>query len=146
MSWTTPKTDWKTTITDGVYTGDFFNYADYNRIKNNIAYLAQIPTTALTIYASMGNDKAVGDMIYSAEINAFQLNLQSFGEQVGVPYSGFPMFYGNGPTPTYADLNQIEKYTLSLYNILTNTAVYAIDTSSVYAYDRQARRALAEVS
>ena len=33
MSWTEPKTNWTE--------NDFFNIKDYNRIKNNIAYLTE---------------------------------------------------------------------------------------------------------
>ena len=40
MAWTTPKTDWYgTTDADGVYIGDRFNAADFNRIKNNLDFL-----------------------------------------------------------------------------------------------------------
>ena len=50
--WKEPKTDWSES--------DYFNYEDYNRIKNNIAYLQGV---ALTLYADvsmkeMGSDKA----------------------------------------------------------------------------------------
>lgn len=36
--WTTPKTNWRGEFIDGVYVGDKFNAADFNRIKNNLAY------------------------------------------------------------------------------------------------------------
>ena len=42
-SWTTPKTDWYGyTDDDGIYHGDRFNTEDFNRIKNNLAYLREI--------------------------------------------------------------------------------------------------------
>ena len=49
--WQEPKTDWTV--------NDYFNYTDYNRIKNNIAYLRE---QALKLYINfpfteMGSDK-----------------------------------------------------------------------------------------
>ena len=43
MGWTTPKTDWQgATNAEGVYIGDRFNAADFNRIKNNLQYLRDL--------------------------------------------------------------------------------------------------------
>lgn len=41
--WKQPKTDWKIEYDEnGDYIGDYFEVADYNRIKNNLAYLKNI--------------------------------------------------------------------------------------------------------
>ena len=42
MAWSTPKTNWYGVLSqDGDYTGDFFNYTDFNRIRNNLVWLKQ---------------------------------------------------------------------------------------------------------
>ena len=39
MAWQTPKTDWYGSVSsDGTYIGDYFNYNDFNRIKNNLIF------------------------------------------------------------------------------------------------------------
>lgn len=61
-SWTTPKTDWYGyTDGDGIYHGDRFNTEDFNRIKNNLAYLREI---AVAMYQEFSiND--LGDDLHS---------------------------------------------------------------------------------
>ena len=142
MAWTTPKTDWKVTIFNGVYIGDYFGYPDYNRIKGNIEYLAQMPEPSITI-SNMGADKTVTDMIYPDEFNRFERNLDTIATAVGLDYSAYPVFTANGNTPTFEDLNQIESFILYLYNVLSDSAVYAIDTNELYA-QANGRRAKAE--
>lgn len=132
MAWTTPKTNWKVTVLNGVYTGDYFKYTDYNRIKHNIEYLADMPEPSITI-TSMGEDKAVGDLIYPDELNRFERNLDTIATVVGLDYSTYPVFLPNGNTPTFEDLNQIESFILDLYNVLSGSAVYAIDINGLYA-------------
>lgn len=41
MEWITPKTDW--------VSSDYFNVSDYNRIKNNALYLANLINYAMTL-------------------------------------------------------------------------------------------------
>ena len=143
MAWTTPKTDWKITYVDGEYAGDYFNYTDYNRIKGNIEYLVALPMPRVFI-DDMGGDKAVGDPIYSSEFNAFQNNLEKIGRAVGILYENYPAFAVNGPTPTYADLNQIESFCVRLYNALETSLRYAVDSNNEYAIDTHGQRAVAE--
>ena len=143
MAWTTPKTDWKVTVTDGVYTGDYFNYTDYNRIKNNIIYLASQPMPNVDI-EDMGGDKSLGDLIYSRDFNAFENNLALIGKAVGYPYEDYPMFSANGNTPNFADLNQIESFCLDVYDVLSGNIVYAIDVDDQFAVDTEGDYAVAE--
>ena len=135
MAWTTPKTDWIAT--------DYFNYTDYNRIKGNIEFLAEIPIPHVDI-EDMGGDKALGDFIYSREFNAFELNLDIIGRAVGYRYLDYPAFADNGNTPTFEDLNQIESFALLLYDVLHGNEVYAVDTDNEYAVDTDERFATAE--
>lgn len=132
MAWIAPKTNWKVTIVDGEYTGDYFGYLDYNRIKGNIEYLAQMPEPNITI-SYMGSNKVVGDLIFPDEFNHFERNLNTIATAVGMDYSDYPVFYPNGNTPTFEDLNQIESFILRLYEVLSGSAVYAIDTNNLYA-------------
>ena len=78
MGWITPKTDWwGRTDDEGVYTGDRFNAADFNRIKNNLDYLRNL---AIKMYkefslVSLGTDRVPGDYFYADEINQLEQNL-----------------------------------------------------------------------
>lgn len=132
MSWITPKTNWKVTVVNGIYVGDYFGYTDYNRIKNNIIYLAQMPEPSIPI-SSMGEDKVVGDLIFADDLNRLERNLNVIASAVGVEYEDYHEFFPNGNTPTFEDLNQIESFCLVLYEILSDSRVYAIDTNNLYA-------------
>lgn len=76
--WQEPKTDWTV--------NDYFNYTDYNRIKNNIAYLRE---QALKLYINfpfteMGVDKeGYSDFPYAEEFNAMEDNLESLKNNCG---------------------------------------------------------------
>lgn len=77
--WQEPKTDWTV--------NDYFNYTDYNRIKNNIAYLRE---QALKLYINfpfteMGVDKeGYSDFPYAEEFNAMEDNLESLKDNTYV--------------------------------------------------------------
>ena len=103
-----------------------------NCIKNNIIYLTQMPETSIQI-SSMGSDKVVGDLIFPDDFNRFERNLNVIATAVGVDYSNYPEFFPNSNTPTFEDLNQIENFCLTLYEILSSSRVYAIDTNNLYA-------------
>lgn len=110
--WTEPKTNWVST--------DYFNYADYNRIKNNIAYLRNL---ALTLYLDfpyedMGADKSgYDDFPYADEFNAMENNLESIKNSTFAFYTtDKKQWYANHQTPNYEDLNRIESACLKLYN------------------------------
>lgn len=71
MAWITPKLDWVNT--------DSINYADFNRIENNIAevaaYLNSIQYTMPTLTTVTNRDKAFIDFLSS--INRIEQNLES---------------------------------------------------------------------
>lgn len=103
--WTEPKTDWVST--------DYFNYTDYNRIKNNIAYLREL---ALTIYVDfpfedMGVDKvSYTEYPYADEFNAMENNLESLRENTFLfDDSDLKEWYENVRTPNYEDFNRLER-------------------------------------
>lgn len=114
--WTEPKTDWVIT--------DKFNYADYNRIKNNIAYLREL---ALKLYLdfpfeNMGVDKiGYTDFPYADEFTALEANLESLRENTFLfDDSEEKTWYENQRTPNYEDFNRLERACLSFYKGFTS--------------------------
>ena len=84
--WQEPKTDW--------VAEDYFNYSDYNRIKNNIAYLRSL-----------------------AESNTLEDNLESLRKNTFLFDDSDPkQWYENQRTPNYEDFNRLEKACLLFYN------------------------------
>ena len=93
--WTEPKTDWVIT--------DSFNFEDYNRIKNNIAYLYEM---ALDFYSSvqledMGDDKNNLELLRNS---TFIFNNEEK-----------KTWYANEKTPDFEDFNRIERICLDYY-------------------------------
>lgn len=110
--WLEPKTDW--------VSSDYVNYQDYNRIKNNIAYLKSL---AFLLYKpfecddDLGDDKtSYSDFPYADEFNSLENNLDCirahtfafFGDEA-------KQWYPNNRTPTFEDLNRLESACLKLY-------------------------------
>ena len=115
MAWTTPKTDWTAE--------DFFNVADYNRIKNNLAYLCEV---GMMLYgnfdiAELGIDKNLGDFFTAGNIDAWEYDLDQVNTNtVDQDYGVTPRYNANDKMPNYAELNRIESASLSLYTYFTN--------------------------
>lgn len=109
--WQEPKTDW--------VAGDYFNISDYNRIKNNIAYLRDL---ALTVYTNfpfedMGVDKtSYSQYPYADEFNALENNLESLRRNTFLfDDSDSKQWYENQRTPNYEDFNRLERACLLFY-------------------------------
>lgn len=109
--WLEPKTDWVIT--------DYFNYSDYNRIKNNIAYLREL---ALSMYTDfpffpLGNDKnSYEEYPYADEFNAIEIDLELIKNNTFDFYNTEQKeWYENQRTPNYEDFNRLESACLSLY-------------------------------
>lgn len=109
--WSEPKTNW--------VQSDRFNFSDYNRIKNNIAYLKE---RAIEIYLDfpfedMGADKvSYADYPYADEFTKLESNL----ERIRVNTFRFDdseskTWYENQRTPSYEDFNRIEMACLKFY-------------------------------
>lgn len=126
MAWTTPKTDWTATYdSGGTYTGDYFSYVDFNRIRNNLDALTELADTlyVLRLTGELPNVKAVSDYPYADEINLLEkrlheVNAQSINGNIGTQKS----FSDNGAFIDATELNRIEGATLNLYRILTEQA------------------------
>lgn len=113
--WQEPKTNW--------VSSDYVSYTDYNRIKNNIAYLREL---ALTIFmdfpfTEMGTDKtSYAQYPYADEFNALENNLESLRRNTFLfDNSGSKIWYENQRTPNYEDFNRLERACLLFYNGLT---------------------------
>lgn len=124
MTWETPKTDWYGRVDEnGVYTGDRFNAADFNRIKNNLEYLRDM---AIKLYAefsivSLGDDRTPRDYFYADEINQMEANLNTINSNtLNRSYGSTPSYIENGNTMNFADLNRLEGAILDLYDKLNN--------------------------
>lgn len=121
--WTTPKTNWRGEFIDGVYVGDKFNAADFNRIKNNLSYLHEL---AVQIYDeftihSLGSDRTPKDFFYADEINKLEENLNTINSKsLKRSYGATPVYADNGNIMDFKELNRLESATLDLYNKLTN--------------------------
>lgn len=123
MAWTTPKTDWYGITVDGVYTGDRFNATDFNRIKNNLAYLRDLAVTMYGDFAisSVSADKTTADYFYAEEINKMEQNLVTINSKtLKQAYGTAPTYSDNGKTMDYTELNRLEGAILDLYDKLTN--------------------------
>lgn len=123
MAWTTPKTDWYGKETDGVYSGDYFNASDFNRIKNNLDYLRELAVKMYDSFTiqSLGDDRSEKDYFYADEINKLEDNLKTINSNtLKRPYGTAPTYADNGNTMDFKELNRLEGAILDLYNKLTN--------------------------
>lgn len=124
MGWSTPKTNWWGRVNEeGVYSGDRFNAEDFNRIKNNLDYLRNL---AIKMYekfslVSLGQDRVAGDYFYADEINQLEENLNTLNENtLQRNYGSAPVYFENGNTMDFAELNRLESAILDLYDRLNN--------------------------
>lgn len=124
MAWVTPKTDWYGyTDADGVYTGDRFNAADFNRIKNNLQFLRDLAITMYSTFSivSLGSDRTPADYFYADEINQLEANLNTINTNtLRRSYGSTPSYNDNGNTMDFNELNRLEGAILDLYDRLSN--------------------------
>lgn len=112
--WHTPKTSW--TINDR------FNFADYNRIKNNLEYLHEEAYELWKPFEieDMGND--IFDNVTPWKVkyfNAWEKNLDAINNIILTQDYGFTQtFFVNGPFIQWNELNRIESAILSMKDIL----------------------------
>lgn len=103
--WQEPKTDWTA--------DDYVNMSDYNRIKNNIAYLRDLALTVYTDFSwqDMGVDKtSYSQYPYADEFNALENNLESLRQNTFLfDDSEAKQWYENQRTPNYEDFNRLER-------------------------------------
>lgn len=118
MAWETPKTDWSSSYNAaGIYTGDYFNVADYNRIKNNMVIIYGLAGLGTL---DLGDDKVCTteeiSQIYASEFNAIEDALEEIVDNYDLGIEDRPnAYYQNGHTVTADELNRIESAQLAYY-------------------------------
>lgn len=124
MAWQTPKTDWHGAVNaSGEYVGDRFNAVDFNRIKNNLAYLRELAIRLYNEFSihALGSDRTPKDFFYADEINQLEENLNTINRNtLKRSYGVAPTYMANGKTMDFAELNRLESAILDLYDRLTN--------------------------
>ena len=115
--WQEPKTNWVNT--------DYFNFSDYNRIKNNIQYLIEMANELYygLAFVDMGDDKvSYAEYPYADEFNNLEENFQTLIIDT-FPFDNFPksVWVENMPTPTHQDFNRLESASLKFKEGFENT-------------------------
>ena len=126
MAWTTPKTDWNSTSSDGHYTGDYFSYVDYNRIRGNLLELTSLAEQLYPTSWSHGmpSAKTVDDIGPTAgDFNNFEYRLHDINNQTVKASIGTRKSYSvNGIFVDDIELNRVENATVTLRNLLLDQA------------------------
>ena len=119
MQWITPKTDWAATVDEsGHYIGDYLNTDDYNRIKNNIEFLASEARAYWPVFIRTMPDKTYEEYPYADEINQIADNLDAINQYIGCEIGTKTEYTANGAFIGYEDLNRIESACVAIYEAL----------------------------
>lgn len=114
--WAKPKTNWTKE--------DRFNIGDYNRIKNNLAYLHKLVEKLYREFEirDMGPDINDYAAYWPVEVfNAWEKNLEEINKQAfSGDYGDSQTFFSNGPFIKFDELNRIESASVSLYENMKN--------------------------
>ena len=117
--WSPPKTDWSDKWTGEIYTGDYFTYLDYNRIKDNLLFLSGYASQMYQMpVIDMGEAKVEADLIYADEVTLFETTLAEINSSTFSFPEQFKTWKENKSVPTYEDWNRIESLQLKIYNTL----------------------------
>lgn len=126
MAWVTPKTNWKATYSGTTYTGDYFSYVDYNRIRGNLLELTSLaeqlyPTTwSHTVPGAKAVD---GYGPTAGDFNNFEYRLHDINDQTVHASIGTRKSYSvNGTFVDAAELNRVESATVTLRALLLDQA------------------------
>ena len=125
MAWQEPKVDWAARYdTGGNYIGDYFNANDYQRIKGNLEYLAELAEMLCVAPEPLGiPDVTTANFGFASTVNALET---SFDKLLACAFDpGIPArktWVGNSVGPSAADLNRIESSCQQLYDVLTQQA------------------------
>ena len=128
MSWVTPKTDWQVReYVDGLYSGDWFNLSDYDRLRGNIRHMATFASSVLgvDIPQTAMPARSFGSYPRAGDFNAIESNLlaivQAFS-QLPPGYYSRTDWAENGAFLTFDDLNRIESASAWLWEALQSRA------------------------
>lgn len=127
FTWAAPKTDWKIAYDEnGNYAGDYFEPADYNRIKNNINYLRDLVKQLFDNKPEMYD---LGEDVYYGSPNELkaswwtmlQDNLEKINKvSVNIDVGQRENYYSNTSGRLLEELIRIESATLRIYNKLNS--------------------------
>lgn len=109
MSWTEPKTNWAE--------NDYFNIKDYNRIKNNIAYLTEEVSNIVAPVdgTDIGEDVTSTLVVWkSDQFNAIENNMYKVVAAMGDEFDK-RRYFPNGAFINADSLNRIEQACLDTY-------------------------------
>jgi hypothetical protein len=116
MSWSTPKTNWTS--------GEFFTYADYNRITENIDYLYAYCNTNIGYIGTpyTFTTKTVSDYLNNTGYNEVHDALRYLYDSTGASFTHDPLLDKTPYSMPWgsAELNNIENMCLELKNHLEN--------------------------
>lgn len=122
MAWITPKTDWSAAYDQsGSYIGDYFNYVDYNRIRNNLEEVTTLAQSLfiLNLTTSLSGEATVNGYPYAGIINAWETRLDEINQQTYKADIGQKKtFYDNGAFLDADELNRIERSLDMIYQML----------------------------
>ena len=130
MLWIQPKIDWEIKpYVNGVYQGDWFNVADYERVASNIRFLHLFGQSVYGVTFSITYMAAISalNFVRPAEMNLLENNIYTLTQNLYDPptYTGKTTWVGNGVTPDADDMNRMEQALLDIYNDMIATATYA---------------------
>lgn len=112
--WHTPKTNWTV--------NDRFNYADYNRIKNNLTYLHELAQEVYKQFSIVDMGEDIEDYtgwFTASAFNAFETNLETINKNIFTQdYGVSQRFFDNGQFIKWDELNRIESATLQMNDLL----------------------------
>lgn len=121
--WIKPKTNWIVKYDrDGTYLGDYFNLADYDRIKNNILELLELSKELYPLFELTPFDQLrTGDLFYITSMNKIESNLSLLNSKtLKLPYDK-KNWVDHKEFITFADLNRIELLIQNLYEYLESS-------------------------
>ena len=119
MAWSTPKTNWTS--------GDYFTYADYNRITENIEYLYTYCNTNIGYIGTPYSftTKTASDYLFDTGYNEVHDALRYLYENTGAYFSHDALIDKNEYSMpwTSAELNNIENMCLQFKDYFDNFTV-----------------------
>ena len=111
--WQTPKTNWARY--------DYFNVADWDRIRGNLEYLRDFAIMFFDTFTLQStNSKTVTDWLYASDLNAIESNLETINIKTQYLDIGLTKtFTPGGSSIDYIELNRIERACVTIYQMLS---------------------------
>ena len=106
---------------------DYFNYTDFNRIKNNILEVYNLATLCYNNISRLEvhdiSDLTYASIYFSDIVNSLGSSLKKLNEQtLNIAIGTTKTYSANGPCWKSAEINRIESNTEKLYSLLYSLA------------------------